>query len=105
MKKLLAAIGSAGAFTVYHNCGGVPCCAELCPDAWNGRRPRAGQRPRSAKAALGKGMTLIGNLDQVSFLASLLEEIARGVERTVSARKSGDATFRLFRLSGGGHAV
>lgn len=95
-KQLLAAIGSAGAFTVYHNCGSaaqlMPCYAELCPDAWEtvAAPPRGDNDLASAKAALGERMTLIGNLDQVSFLKrASTEEIAREVERTVSAGKSG----------------
>ena len=73
-KQLIDALHAQGAFTVYHNCGFAralwPCYRELGMTVWEtvAEAPQGDNTLVDAKQALGDRMTLLGNLDQVSFM-------------------------------------
>jgi uroporphyrinogen-III decarboxylase len=87
-KRLIDAIHSQGAFTVYHNCGFArafyPCYRELGMTVWEtvSEPPQGDNDLAEAKRALGDRVCLLGNLDQLRFLkdASPAEVAAKARE-------------------------
>ena len=73
-KRLIDSIHSAGAFTVYHNCGCArafyPCYRELGMTIWEtvSEPPQGDNDLAEAKRIMGDRVCLLGNLDQLRFL-------------------------------------
>jgi len=73
-KRLIDALHSQGAFTVYHNCGFArafyPCYRELGMTVWEtvSEPPQGDNDLAEAKRLMGDRVCLLGNLDQLRFL-------------------------------------
>jgi uroporphyrinogen-III decarboxylase len=73
-KRLIDALHSQGAFTVYHNCGCArafyPCYRELGMTIWEtvSEPPQGDNDLAEAKRVMGDRVCLLGNLDQLRFL-------------------------------------
>ncbi|MGC4056229.1 MAG: uroporphyrinogen decarboxylase family protein [Paludibaculum sp.] len=95
-KRLIDAIHSAGAFTVFHNCGRAkrlyPNYRELGMTLWEtvSEPPAGDNNLAQAKATLGDTICLLGNLDQIQFLKSATTaEVAERTRQIMSIGKPG----------------
>lgn len=95
-KKLVDAIHQEGSFTIYHNCGKAEVLqssyVEMGLTAWEtiAAHPQGDNDLERAKKNVGQQLTLIGNLDQISFLKTASEtELEAKVEQIVSIGKPG----------------
>ncbi len=95
-KRLIDSIHSAGAFTVFHNCGRAkrlyPNYRELGMTLWEtvSEPPAGDNNLAQAKAALGDKVCLLGNLDQIQFLKTATPaEVAERARQIMSIGKPG----------------
>jgi uroporphyrinogen-III decarboxylase len=95
-KRLIEAIHSQGAFTVYHNCGFArafyPCYRELGMTVWEtvSEPPQGDNDLAEAKRAMGDRVCLLGNLDQLRFLkVATPAEVAAKARAIVRVGKPG----------------
>ncbi|MGJ5820278.1 uroporphyrinogen decarboxylase family protein [Paludibaculum fermentans] len=95
-KRLIDAIHSAGAFTVFHNCGRArrlyPNYRELGMTLWEtiSEPPAGDNNLAQAKAELGDTICLLGNLDQIHFLKTATPtEVADRTRQVMSIGKPG----------------
>jgi len=95
-KRLIDAIHSQGAFTVYHNCGCArafyPCYRMLGMTVWEtvAEEPQGDNDLAEAKRVMGDRVCLLGNLDQLRFLkVATPDEVAAKTRDIVRVGKPG----------------